>query len=216
MGYTTDFEGRFEFNEPLNEAQIAYINLWASTRRMMRNATCQNMPDPVRIAAGILDVGTEGEFFSGGVGSYGQERDSSVIDANQPPATQPGLWCQWVVTDDGKYLEWDQGEKFYNYVEWLRYMIANFFAPWGKVLNGKVKFQGEDIGDHGAIYVKDNVVTLSKFEEEIPDTVNNYEYGQYSDTEVYIQTTPEQLAANGGKVYLTIRELNALLAQLDD
>ena len=29
--------------------------------------------------------------------------------------TYPGIWCQWVPTDDGKGIEWDGGEKFYNY-----------------------------------------------------------------------------------------------------
>ena len=46
--------------------------------------------------------------------------------------------------------------------------------------------------------------------------VNHYECGACSDSVVYIQTTPEQLAANGGRVYLTARELRYLLSLLDD
>ncbi len=45
--------------------------------------------------------------------------------------------------------------------------------------------------------------------------VNNYACGLHSDTEVYIQTTPEGLEAAAGQVYLTRRELLLLLAMLD-
>ena len=48
------------------------------------------------------------------------------------------------------------------------------------------------------------------------ETVNNYDFGLYQDGEVFIQTTPEQLAANNGKVYLTVRELVRLLALAKD
>ena len=74
--------------------------------------------------------------------------------------TQPGLWCQWVVSDDGKYLEWDGGEKFYNYVDWLKYLIRHFFQNWGLVLNGEIEWKGEEFNDVGKIVVKDNVVKI--------------------------------------------------------
>jgi hypothetical protein len=56
-------------------------------------------------------------------------------------------------------IEWDGGEKFYDYVEWLEYIINNFLAPKGYVLNGECPYQGEDSDDVGKIVVKDNVVT---------------------------------------------------------
>jgi hypothetical protein len=40
----------------------------------------------------------------------------------------------------------------------------------------------------------------------------DYDCGLYDDGEVFIQTTPESLAINGGRIYLTVRELKALLA----
>lgn len=75
---------------------------------------------------------------------------------------QPGLWCQWVLTADGTQLEWDGGEKFYNYVEWLQYLITNFFEPWGIKLNGQIEWFGEDRGDFGKIVVIDNKVEALK------------------------------------------------------
>lgn len=73
---------------------------------------------------------------------------------------KPGFWCQWVPTEDFKGIEWDGNEKFYDYVEWLEYLIENFFAPKGYVLNGKLRYQGEEMHDAGWITVSDNIVSV--------------------------------------------------------
>jgi hypothetical protein len=77
---------------------------------------------------------------------------------------QPGLWCQWVIedgTDEGtQVLVWDGGEKFYEYIPWLKYYIKKFFEPWGVKLNGEIIWEGEESEDKGKIVVVDNVVTI--------------------------------------------------------
>lgn len=78
---------------------------------------------------------------------------------NRAPSTQPGLWCQWIINENGD-LAWDEGEKFYEYEEWLVYLIDNFFAPSGYICNGDIEFQGEDMEDFGTIHVENNVVTI--------------------------------------------------------
>ena len=83
-------------------------------------------------------------------------------ERHEPRNGFPGCWCQWVIVKDDvseDSLVWDECEKFYNYVEWLEYLIENFFKPEGYVLNGSVGFQGEDSDDFGTIEVVDNVVT---------------------------------------------------------
>lgn len=159
MGYTTEFQGTFSLNKPLTEAQVVYLTKFSETRRMKRNAKfAATLPDPLRNAVG-LPIGNEAEYFVGGVGYFGQDDDPSVIDHNDPPKNQPGLWCQWVPSADGEGIEWNGGEKFYYYVEWLNYIIKNFLIPWGLVLNGTVKWRGEDFDDSGKIIVKNNVVS---------------------------------------------------------
>lgn len=135
--------------------------------------------------------GKEGEYFVGADGFKGQDdKCPSIIDYNTPPGQigyqdktmdfdkrwkennrrtnkgecQPSLWCQWVVEDngDGQVLQWDQGEKFYHYIEWLKYLINHFFEPWGVKLNGQIDWYGEDRSDMGRITVKDNVVKVSE------------------------------------------------------
>jgi len=129
MGYTTDFDGQFDLDRPLCEGTRKYLQLFSETRRMKRDAKkAAKLADPTREAVG-LPIGKEGEYFVGSTGYMGQDDDGSVINYNYPPSTQPGLWCQWVPNEDGTAIEWDGGEKFYEYVEWLEYIISNFLEP---------------------------------------------------------------------------------------
>lgn len=160
MGYTTDFSGRMAITPPLTEQQVAYLNRFSDTRRMKRDPVlADKLPDPFRAAVG-LPVGIDGGYFVNGVGFAGQDHDESVLSQNSPPEGQPQLWCQWIVVSDqdGQWLEWDGGEKFYSYTDWLRYLIAHFISPWGSKLNGEIHWQGEDADDCGIIYCRDNAV----------------------------------------------------------
>ena len=135
--------------------------------------------------------GFKGEYFAMNDGDMGQGNDGSVIDHNAASGEiawkdyngdwekrdemqkainadiikQPGLWCQWRL-DDETTLSWDGSEKFYNYIEWLQYLIAHFFEPWGIKVNGEVTWQGEDNADIGKIIVKDNEIEIYNGEVE--------------------------------------------------
>lgn len=83
----------------------------------------------------------------------------------------PGYYCQWIPTEDGTGLAWDGNEKFYDYVEWLEYLIKTFLIPWGITCNGDVEWYGEESDDRGIIRVRNNKVkayeaTISYPEEE--------------------------------------------------
>lgn len=71
-------------------------------------------------------------------------------------------YCQWESSRDGKELRWDGGEKFYGYIEWLKWLIEKFFAPRGILLNGQVEWEGEENDDMGQMIVKDNVLTIKR------------------------------------------------------
>ena len=62
--------------------------------------------------------------------------------------------------NDNNQLVWDEGEKFYEYIEWLEYLIENFFEPLGYVLNGQISWTGEDYDDRGIIAVVNNRVSI--------------------------------------------------------
>ena len=155
MGYTTEFEGRFNLDKPLSQEHADYLRAFNGTRRMLRDeAVCEKLDDPVRVSAG-LPVGKDGMYFVGGGGFRGQGRDGSVLDHNGS-GTMPGLWCQWVPTEDCAGIEWDEGEKFCDYTEWLRFIVDHFLRPWGYVLNGEVKWSGEDDEDMGKLIAENN------------------------------------------------------------
>lgn len=149
MGYTTDFYGQIEVVPPLNQQEIEYLKKFNETRRMDR---------------------ANGPYFVDGAGDFGQDHGpDEIYNGNAPHKSQPGLWCQWVPTDDGKYIEWDGGEKFHDSTEWMRYIIAHFIGtnpiakgelPFlqGHVCNGIIEAQGEDQDDKWAMLVANNVV----------------------------------------------------------
>ena len=162
MGYTTEFEGSVSIEPPLNASEISYLRSFAESRRMNR---------------------TQGPLYVEGSGFRGQNSsDDGVIDGNRPHPDQPGLWCQWVPTDDGADLEWDGGEKFYESPQWMKYIVQKLLAPEGKgyvaahidedprlahftndhVVNGEIFAQGEENEDRWWLQVTDNEVFVTE------------------------------------------------------
>lgn len=80
-------------------------------------------------------------------------------EAAYPSDTPSYSLCKWTVREQGdkSILLHNDGEKFYEYVEWLEY-IGKLFTEWGVMMNGKVIWHGEDVMDAGVLFVKDNKV----------------------------------------------------------
>ncbi len=91
-----------------------------------------------------------------------KELNDLAAQDHRDDKSKPGYYCQWVPTSDGEGIEWDGNEKFYDYKEWLEYIIKNYLTPWGLVLNGMVRWRGESFDDIGILTVKDNVVSAKK------------------------------------------------------
>jgi len=106
------------------------------------------------------------------------------------PNGKPSIWLGWEITKNDRqanyYLEWDGGEKFYNYTEWLEYIIKYVFKVWGVKLNGQIDWRGDEWEDNGTIIVKDNTVVavprhsftyplaIDSNKEEIIKIINSY------------------------------------------
>lgn len=160
MGYTTSFYGCVKVDPPLNGHEVDYLMRFATSRRMQR---------------------TKGPYYANPGSDFGQNADTEdVTNHNEPPIGQPGLWCQWVPADEGRVIEWDQGEKFYEAEDWMRYLIEHFLRPgaaatyaveadaafehftFDHVLNGVIQAEGEESGDLWLLEVADNVVTTKQ------------------------------------------------------
>ena len=160
MGYTTEFDGEFSVSPPLRLEHATYLRTFSQTRRMKRDSLKTSLrSDPVREGVS-LPVGDEGAYFVGEDGFKGQDIGPDVINPNIPPVGQPGLWCQWTPSEDGSTIQWDGGEKFYDYIEWIRYLIEHFLEPWGYTLSGEVRWEGEDHEDMGLIHISHNLVKV--------------------------------------------------------
>lgn len=148
MGYTTEFDGCFTLNKPLDDETYNFLVKLNETRRMKRN-----LPEK---------YGVDGEFYVEGGGEFGQDKEENVVDSNVPPSTQPGLWCQWVPSEDRLTIGWDEGEKFYDYIEWIKYIIEKILTPRGYVLSGAIKWEGEENSDMGIIEIHENKVVIKR------------------------------------------------------
>lgn len=78
------------------------------------------------------------------------------------PLGNKSIWCNWVPSSDGTAIVYNEQEKFYDYAEWIQYLIEKFLKPWGYTVNGEVSWFGESRTDVGKIIVKNNVVTKKR------------------------------------------------------
>jgi hypothetical protein len=161
MGYTTYFSGEFTIDPPLKHEHMSFLTAFARTRHMARDEEKLRAAYAQRVADGKL---TDHDRLRERCGlainattvldtSYTNNTGSSVTDHNNPPGGVPGLWCKWTPTSDTT-LAWDEGEKFYDYAEWLRYLLTTFLHPWGYKVTGTVEWTGENADDRGKLTVE--------------------------------------------------------------
>lgn len=106
-----DFIGGVTVAPPLNSAERGYLERFSRSRRMRRRSgpyTAESFDLFASLVSG----------------------DGDVIDRNEPPEGQPGLWCEWTATTDGGRILWNhRTNKFTFSAQWLEYLISQFLAP---------------------------------------------------------------------------------------
>ena len=166
MGYTTKFKGAVNFDREVDSWLVDYINKFSSIRHMVLSVSrIKSFFHEWKDLCFKGNIGEYGQYFLG-IEDYDFRNPSMcIVDSQRPPKGCPGLYCQWVIKDN--QLVWKGDEKFYDYEEWLEYLIWNFFEPEGYFLNGDIRWQGENIEDSGIIHVMNNIVTLQRFPEVV-------------------------------------------------
>lgn len=160
MGYTTEFEGFIEINPPLDQETADLINGLSETRRVKRDikklAELKNMS----LSEAQEKYGEDGEFYydPDDFKNCGQTPDISVVESGDPPPSQPSLWLNWIYDPKTNSIIWNEGEKFYEYVAWMEYLIEKIIKPRGYQANGEIYWRGESFYDVGRIGVEKNVV----------------------------------------------------------
>lgn len=74
----------------------------------------------------------------------------------------PKAYCDWEISEDGKFLEHNGDERSLVYIRWLEFIIENFFVPSGYMLQGEILWDGEERGDIGTITVANNKVIVTE------------------------------------------------------
>lgn len=172
VGYSTDFSGEWKVEPALKPEHRAYLRQFSTARRMRRDPeVTARQPDELRVAVG-LPIGVEGGYYVGPAGDNGQgpmwgldrspQDKGGVIDGNNPPEGQPGLWCKWRPNEAGTAILWSGAEKFYDYVEWAQYLLDHFLTPWGYKLSGRIDWQGEDEADIGYMTIYNGRVFVNE------------------------------------------------------
>lgn len=168
MGYTTDFVGWVQIDPPLNEHETEYLRAFSRTRRWDRPAgRYVVLPHPLTDDEPTVGSGTD---------AY-----------NRPARGEPGLWCPWAPTTDGKALAFDSHEKAYDAVSWLGYLIRVFLEPGAEagtsgdrqfesftfdhVCDGAVAACRRDTGRLSLILVTDNQVDELVLLPGVPESV---------------------------------------------
>ena len=90
-----------------------------------------------------------------------------ALAAARQESEGPGGYCQWVLK--GGSLQWDQEEKFRDYIEWLSHLVEEFFIPRRIGISGSVTWQGEESSDRGVLkVVNGEVVAFSVDDNPCP------------------------------------------------
>lgn len=79
-------------------------------------------------------------------------------------------YFQWVPANTLEHIVWDGNEKFYKYVEQLKWLCGDWLDQRGITANGTFYWQGEETGDTGTIIVLDNQVTTRPNEKPATKT----------------------------------------------
>lgn len=175
MGYTTYFFGQFQLNKQLTPELSTYLKNFANMRHYTRNfETLKKNRKRINLPTASwrkhhASGAHRGRQFRrqrnrknlNPFSHSDEPKENYCIKYNQPQEGCPGLWLQWIPNETDDAIEWDEGEKFYRYTEWLEFLIKNIFEPNGYVLNGTVGYEGEDSDDFGDIICENNKVFVT-------------------------------------------------------
>ena len=163
MGYYIQLSGAATITPDLKPAHYEYLQRFIEQRHMTLHhlealAVEQPADRALRELAGLPPTPEFILLQQPDVG-FCSSRSAAVKDYNSPYKA-PSLWCPWVISgpSPARLMAPDDEGKYYEFDKWLIYLVATFFIPWGYVLSGGFKWQGEDRGDFGRLAIYDNVI----------------------------------------------------------
>ncbi len=120
-------------------------------------------------------------------------KEINYIIKNNPSLEKPGTECRWHIINEENnfYLKWNGNKVFYDYIEWLEYIVKIFFQKQINA-NGIIIVIGEDFGDGYYIIIENNNIYLYSYMKRNFQIIDNL--------------TNKELIDEFKNVYMTIRE----------
>ena len=170
--------GTIKIDKNLEKNHLQYLYKFISTRRVKRDSSLTKNRSEIFRTNVNLPIGIDGEFFVNEEGFMGQNKFANdIIEYNKPPNEQPSIWCPWRIgNEEGREYKgkeenfkasnviWnndDMPEHNITALDWLNYLIINFFKPWGYTLNGEI-----EIFDN-INYVEPEIISISCYNNEV-------------------------------------------------
>ena len=177
MSYATRFYGGFALDRPLTRDQHRLLQIFLDSAHVQFDPAKIDYHKP-KIAEYVdllykLDVGLGKDltYFVAG-----RNPDPDIVKLWLPPKDVPGMWCEWKIGSSRRTVVWNGEEYFYDYVDWLGFLIQRFFKRWGYTLSGFVEWEGEDMSDKGWIEVQDNMMVVNQWW-----TTRTYDFSRYAE-----------------------------------
>ena len=148
MSNSTIQISKFHISGEVTPELLSYINNFSTSRRMKRsNKKIKKLYPNWKDCCLNGELGTDGEYF---VCPEERKKDSSILDYNIPPATQPSLWCDWEIAENNGsyYIQWNGNDGFSYPAPWLQYIVDNFIVPNNLSISGV----GLSIGGRGDVF----------------------------------------------------------------
>lgn len=95
----------------------------------------------------------------------------------------PKYICNWMVSNDGRKLKWNNQSEFIDYEDWLIFIINNYLKPNNIKLNGVISWFGVKNEDMGKIKIINNEIRIYKAVMSFIKRDNEYNYDDLSDEE---------------------------------
>jgi hypothetical protein len=145
---------------------FTYLNMRHDAARDVENWLKYNENHLHEIAG--IEPGQDGCMIADSYDGLNQAPEHAILGMRngrrRPDRHKPGIWCDWeLTTDDEKnhILKAPGNGQHYNMQEWIEFLIANVFTPWGVSLEGEIEYRSEfPLDDSGTLFVKGTMVEM--------------------------------------------------------
>lgn len=148
LGLLYKIEGRFRIEPRLKIEQIRYLRKFsARSKRGYHPEECSRYEDPIRIRAGIPEVGSGGQYYTGD-----NECFFGMVESPFPSSR-----CTWNVSGCGNYIVSNEAMARHPAAEWMQYIVQHFMVRWDRTVNGSALVEEIHPSRKGRVIVENNV-----------------------------------------------------------